>query len=82
MTHESSAPGDSAGITPPRLSNREIEVLRLIATGMTSIEISALLGIRPRTVNTHRTNISHKLNIHRLADLITYAIRARIVEQD
>lgn len=57
------------------LGSREREVLQLIAEGKTSLEIAALLHIAPKTVDTHRQNIMRKLGIHRLADLVRYALR-------
>lgn len=60
---------------PPPLSERELEVLQQIADGRSSKEIAPLLGISPRTVDTHRQNVMDKLGIHSLAGLVKYAIR-------
>jgi DNA-binding NarL/FixJ family response regulator len=56
------------------LSEREREVLRLIAEGMTLKEIGDALCISPRTAETHRARIMHKLEIHETAGLTRYAI--------
>jgi two-component system response regulator NreC len=61
------------------LSERERDVLRLIAQGKTSNEIAQMLYISPHTVQTHRDHIMEKLNLHRKADLIRYAIRTGLV---
>jgi len=57
------------------LSQREREVVQLLAEGKTSKEIADQLHVSVKTVETHRTNIMTKLNIHRLAELTKYAIR-------
>ncbi|MFC1821493.1 response regulator [Thermodesulfobacteriota bacterium] len=57
------------------LTNREREVLKLIAEGKTNKEIAGLLFISVRTVQHHRANIMKKLKIKKMADLVKYAIR-------
>jgi DNA-binding NarL/FixJ family response regulator len=57
------------------LSDREREVLQLLAEGKTAKEIADQLHVSIKTVETHRTNIMTKLNIHRVAELTKYAIR-------
>jgi two-component system, NarL family, response regulator NreC len=56
------------------LTRREREVLALVVDGLTNQQIADQLFISPRTVDTHRTNIMQKLNIHDLANLVRYAI--------
>ena len=58
-----------------RLGRREIEVLRLLAQGMSSPEIGSTLHIAPSTVDVHRRNIMDKLDLHSVAELTKYAIR-------
>lgn len=61
------------------LSEREVEVLKLFAEGMSYKEIAAKLFISPRTVETHKENIMMKLSLQTLADLIKYAIREKLI---
>jgi two-component system, NarL family, response regulator NreC len=63
------------------LTRREREVLILVVDGMTNQQIAEQLFISPRTVDTHRTNIMQKLNIHDLANLVRYAIDHGIARQ-
>ncbi|MBN2542557.1 response regulator transcription factor [bacterium] len=58
----------------PGLTAREREVLQLLAEGKTTKEIAQLLFVSERTVDTHRTNIMKKLDIHTIAGLTKYAI--------
>ena len=67
------------GAAPKRLSAREQEVLKLIAEGHSSREIAAMLDLSVKTVHNHRTRLMTKLNIHRNADLVKYAIRLGMV---
>jgi DNA-binding NarL/FixJ family response regulator len=57
------------------LTDREKQVLKLIAEGKSSREIGELLYISARTVQNHRVNIMRKLNLKKTADLIKYAIQ-------
>jgi two-component system, NarL family, response regulator NreC len=63
------------------LTTREREVLQLSAEGHTNSEIAARLGISPRTAETHRSRLMHKLGLHSQADLIRYALRRGIIQQ-
>ncbi len=62
------------------LTSREIEILQLIANGLTNKEIGEELFISHRTVDTHRTNMMKKLNLKNIAGLISFAIKNAIVE--
>lgn len=68
--------GERAGA---RTTPREAEIIRLLAEGKTNKEIAALLGIAVRTIETHRSKIMLKLDLHSLAELIHYAMRHKIV---
>ena len=57
------------------LTPREREVLQLLAEGLSSKEIAARLGLVLKTVDSHRTNIIRKLDLHSIAELTKYAIR-------
>lgn len=62
-----------------QLTRREREVLQLVAEGRTNVEISQILGIASRTVETHRANVMRKLEFQSTTDLIRYAIRHDIL---
>lgn len=65
---------------PNALSPREREVLQLIAEGNTSREIAEILNLSVKTVQSHRTNLMRKLDLHDRGDLIKYAIQKKIIE--
>ena len=62
-----------------QLTNREREVLKLLAEGHTTQEIATLLVISSKTVEGHKTNLMSKLDIHNRTDLIKYALRKGII---
>jgi two-component system, NarL family, response regulator NreC len=62
------------------ISDRERQVLQLIAEGKTTKEIASILGISVRTAESHRSNLMEKLNIHETAGLVRYAIRIGLIE--
>lgn len=64
------------------LSSREIEILQLFAKGHTNQEISELLFISIRTVETHKTHILQKLNFKSQVDLVKFAIRNGLADLD
>jgi DNA-binding NarL/FixJ family response regulator len=63
-----------------RLTPREREIVQLLAGGKSNKEVAALLDISTKTVEAHRANIMHKLNLSAFSDLVHYAIRNKIVE--
>jgi two-component system response regulator NreC len=63
-----------------RITDREREIVQLLAEGKTSKEIATMLGISVRTVETHRAGIMKKLGLKSFSELIRYAIRNKIVE--
>lgn len=65
---------------PNPLSRREEAVLKLVAQGCSSKKIASLLSISYRTVETHRQNIKHKLDIHSTAELAKYAVQHGLLE--
>ncbi|MBY8215740.1 response regulator transcription factor [Vibrio fluvialis] len=65
---------------PNPLSRREEAVLKMVAQGHSSKKIASLLNISYRTVETHRQNIKHKLDIHSTAELAQYAIQHGMLE--
>jgi two-component system, NarL family, response regulator NreC len=62
------------------LTDREAEVLRLIALGHTNAEIASQLYLSVRTVESHRANILRKLDLTTRAELVRYALDHRLVE--
>lgn len=70
----------NSNLEKTRLSRREIEVLCRIAEGEASKEIAANLHISVRTVDTHRSNILHKLGLHNTAQLVRYAIKNKLID--
>jgi len=62
------------------LTEREREILKLVAEGYTNNQIAERLTISPKTVDTHRTHIMDKLNLHSRAELVKYAMRRGLLE--
>jgi two-component system, NarL family, response regulator NreC len=70
----------SGGVSTLRsLSEREMEILRLLAKGHVAKEIASSLHISFRTVETHRRNIMRKLDLHNIAELTRHAIREGLI---
>jgi DNA-binding NarL/FixJ family response regulator len=61
------------------LSEREREVFQLVAEGKANKEIATLLGISPATVETHRSRLLEKLDLHSAVDVALYAVRRGII---
>ena len=61
------------------LTSREREILQLLAEGKTNKEVATALTISPYTVETHRSHILQKLNLHNSAELVLYAVRKGII---
>lgn len=61
------------------LTDREREVLQLVAEGRTNKEVATMLNISLTTVETHRTHILQKLGVHSVPELILYAVRKGII---
>ncbi len=64
------------------LTDREVEVLKLLAAGHHNRNIGDILGIAAGTVERHRANIMEKLDLHSRTDLIKYAIRHKLIDLD
>jgi DNA-binding NarL/FixJ family response regulator len=65
---------------PSQLTDRERQVVTLIAEGNSTKEVAARLGISVKTADCHRTRIMDKLNVHQTANLVRYAIRQGFIE--
>jgi len=61
------------------LTSREREILQLLAEGKANKEVATALNISPYTVETHRSHILEKLNLHNSAELVLYAVRKGII---
>ena len=61
------------------LSNRELEVLKLVANGRSSKEVASALGVSVGTINVHRANLMKKLGTNNIATLVTFAFRVGLV---
>lgn len=61
------------------LTDREKEVLQLLAEGKSNKEVAAALDLSPNTVETHRTRLMQKLDLHSSADIVLYAVRKKII---
>ncbi len=62
------------------LTEREREVLKLITDGLSSKEIASDLGVSLKTIDSHRSNLMKKLDIHKVSGLVRFAIRSGLVE--
>jgi DNA-binding NarL/FixJ family response regulator len=62
------------------LTEREIQVVQLLAEGKSNKEVAATLGVSTRTVESHRNHIMHKMNFTSFSDLIRFAVRSNLVE--
>lgn len=69
-----------AELPPDPLTDRERQVLQLVAEGKTTKEIAEVLGLSVKTADSHRTRIMQKLEIHETASLVRYAIRRGFIK--
>jgi DNA-binding NarL/FixJ family response regulator len=76
----SKASGDRSQIPAPRLTDREMEVLRLVAKGMNNRDIAKELYISENTVKNHIRNILEKLHLHSRMEAVVYAVREKLLE--
>jgi len=70
----------STSRSPDFLTDREREILQLVAESHSTKEIAAKLGISVKTVDNHRTNLMRKLNLHDVASLTRYALEVGLIE--
>jgi DNA-binding NarL/FixJ family response regulator len=66
---------DSYGL----LTDREKEVLQLLAEGRSNKEVASLLNVALSTVETHRSSLMQKLHLHNTAEIVLYAVRKGII---
>lgn len=67
------------GCEAVNISERELEIITLIAEGYTNVEIAEKLFLSPHTVNTHRKNILQKLGVNNTAAIVMYAVKTNLV---
>lgn len=61
------------------LTEREKEILQLLAEGKTNKDVALLLNLSPNTIETHRTRLMQKLDLHSTAEIVLYAVRKQII---
>jgi DNA-binding NarL/FixJ family response regulator len=72
--------GDRQQVPAPRLTERELEVLRLVARGLNNRDIAKQLFISENTVKNHIRNILEKLQLHSRMEAVVYAVREKLLE--
>ncbi len=72
--------GENGGTRFDSLTKQELKVLKMLAEGQSNKEIAALLFISPKTVETHRTHIMKKLDLHDITELVRMAIKMNLIE--
>lgn len=73
--------GRHSEINPPRLTRRELEILKLVASGHTTNQIAEQLFISRLTVETHRHNLMRKLGLTNVAGLVRYAMERNLCDE-
>src|ERR1700720_2804264 len=73
--------GSNGESRSPTLTPREREVIQLLAGGKSSQEVACLLNLSTKTAETHRSNIMRKLDIHSIRDLVVYAVKNDIIQE-
>jgi two-component system response regulator NreC len=63
-----------------RLTPRERQILKLLAEGKSAKEVAGLLNLSVRTVESHRFNLMRKIGVHNKVELLTYALREKIIK--
>ena len=58
------------------LTSRERQVIRHVAKGLSNKEVARAMGIAPKTVDNHRTNVMQKLDLHNTAELVSFAVKS------
>jgi len=73
---------DKQQVPAPKLTDRELEVLKLVAQGLTNREIADQLYISENTVKNHVRNILEKLHLHSRMEAVVYAVREKLLDLD
>ena len=84
VTGEAAPPSEIAAEADPyeKLTDREKQVLKLVAEGRSNKEVAQLLGISVKTAMSHREHVMDKLDVHSRTDLIRFALRCGVIRQD
>ena len=72
-------PGGNVSSSLARLTDRQREILQLIAEGNSTKQIAKKLGVSVKTVETHRAQLMSRLDIHDIAGLVRYAMRVGLI---
>jgi DNA-binding NarL/FixJ family response regulator len=80
MGERSSGSRASLGVEPPHLTERELEILEIVARGRSNSEIADELVISVNTVRNHIRNILDKLQMHSRLEAAMYAVRQRLID--
>lgn len=75
--HNMNSPGK---VSAEPVSSREREILQLLAEGHSNKDIADILHLSLKTIETHRSNLMRKLDLHSITDLVLYAVRNHIIE--
>ena len=76
----SKASDERPQVPGPRLTDRELEVLKLVAQGLNNRDIAKELFISENTVKNHIRNILEKLHLHSRMEAVVYAVREKMIE--
>jgi len=79
-TFEGGTSGRGSRVAPPPLTERELEVIRALARGMSDRQIAHSLGISEKTVRNHASNIYRKLHIFDRTQAVIYAVREGVID--
>jgi DNA-binding NarL/FixJ family response regulator len=74
------SPENNPDVMSERLTDREREIVQLLAEGKTSKEVAAVLNISSKTAETHRANIMRKMEFHSVGEIVRYAVRNQIID--
>ena len=80
FTNLSKRADERQAVPTPRLTDRELEVLKLVAQGMSNREIAGELYISENTVKNHVRNILEKLHLHSRMEAVVYAVREKLLD--
>jgi DNA-binding NarL/FixJ family response regulator len=80
FVRDTRGPGNNGKAEDVALSNREMEVVQLLARGKSNKEAAAMLGVSTRTVESHRNHIMRKMEFGSFSDLIRFAIRSNLIQ--